>query len=70
MRFWGEHTKKNIKKAVIRHFYDETAEFDLVNSYNKHVLKIHEDDEAVANYTDFLNFTEDLDALITNVLSD
>lgn len=69
VRFWGEHTKKNIKKAVIRHFYDETAEFDLVNSYNKHVLKIHEDDEAVANYTDFLNFTEDLDALITNVLN-
>lgn len=69
VRFWGESTKKNIKKAVIRNFYDETAEFDLVNSYNKHVLHIAESEQAVADYAEFLQFTEDLDALITNVLN-
>ena len=53
----------------IRSVIDETAEFSLVNSYNKHILGIAPDDKAVAEYKEYLQFTEDLDAQIIRDLS-
>lgn len=35
IRVWEHPTKPVLKKAIIRSVIDETAEFDLVNSYNK-----------------------------------
>ncbi len=69
IRTYEKPTKAVLKKAVIRAVIDETAEFDLVNSYNKHVLGIAENDDAVAEYKEYLQFTEDLDAQIVSDLS-
>lgn len=69
IRTFNKPTKANIKKAIIRSVLDETAEFDLVNSYNKHVLGVAVDEKAVADYKEYLQFTEDLDVLLVNTLS-
>lgn len=64
IRTWNKPTKANLKKAIIRSIIDETAEFDLVNSYNKHILGIVPNDAAVAEYKEYLQFTEDLDKML------
>ena len=69
IRTFNKPTKANIKKAIIRSVLDEKAEFDLVNSYNKHVLGVAVDEKAVADYKEYLQFTEDLDVLLVNTLS-
>lgn len=69
IRTWNKPTKANLKKAIIRSIIDETAEFDLVNSYNKHVLGVAPNDKAVADYKEYLQITEDLDVLLVNTLS-
>ena len=69
IRTFDKPTKANIKRAIIRSVLDETAEFDLVNSYNKHILGVAVDDNAVVAYKEYLQFTEDLDVLLINTLS-
>lgn len=64
IRIWEKPTKHILKKAIIRSFLDETEEFNLVNSYNKHVLEIKVDLDAVENYKDYLTFTEDVDTML------
>ncbi|MCM1165204.1 MAG: hypothetical protein NC110_00320 [Ruminococcus sp.] len=68
VRTFNAPTKANLKKAIIRAIVDETAEFDLVNSYNKHVMGIKVDEEAVQRYKEFLAFTEELDAALVESL--
>ena len=69
VRTFEKPTKANLKRVFIRSVIDETAEFDLVNSYNKHVMGIAPDEKAVAEYKEYLKFTEDLDAQIIRDLS-
>lgn len=69
VRTFNKPTKENLKKTIIRSVIDETAEFDLVNSYNKHVLGVSVNESAVAEYKEYLQFTEDLDALLIETLS-
>lgn len=69
VRTFDKPTKANLKRVFIRSVIDETAEFALVNSYNKHILGIAPDDRAVAEYKEYLQFTEDLDAQIMKDLS-
>lgn len=69
IRVWEHPTKPVLKKAIIRSVIDETAEFDLVNSYNKDFMGIKKDAKAVADYTEYLQFTEDVDAMLVNDLS-
>ena len=69
VRTFDKPTKANLKRVFIRSVIDDTAEFDLVNSYNKHVIGIAPDDKAVAEYKEYLQFTEDLDAQIIRDLS-
>ena len=69
VRTFDKPTKANLKRVFIRSVIDETAEFALVNSYNKHILGIAPDDKAVAEYKEYLRFTEDLDAQIIRDLS-
>lgn len=69
VRTFKTPTKANLKKEIIRHFVDESAEFDLVNSYNKHILGITKDEKAVVDYKEYLQFTEDLDAMLLTDLS-
>ena len=69
VRTFDKPTKANVKRVFIRSVIDETAEFSLVNSYNKHILGIAPDDKAVAEYKEYLRFTEDLDAQIIRDLS-
>lgn len=64
IRIWNKPTKANLKKVIIRSIVDESAEFDIVNSYNKDVLGIKLDTTAVDNYREYLLFTEDLDAML------
>lgn len=69
VRTFNTPTKANLKKAIIRALVDETAEFDLVNSYNKHVLGIKVDEAAVVRYKDFLNLTEEIDTALVAILN-
>ena len=69
VRTFDKPTKANLKRVFIRSVIDETAEFALANSYNKHILGIAPDDKAVAEYKEYLRFTEDLDAQIIRDLS-
>lgn len=69
VRTFNQPTKSNLKRVIIRSVLDETAEFDLVNSYNKHILGVAVNDDAVAEYKEYLQFTEDLNALLLNTLS-
>ena len=69
VRTFDKPTKANLKRVFIRSVIDETAEFSLVNKYNKHILGIAPDDKAVAEYKEYLQFTEDLDAQIIRDLS-
>ena len=69
VRTFDKPTKANLKRVFIRSVIDETAEFSLVNSYNKHILGIAPDDKAVSEYKEYLQFTEDLDAQIIRDLS-
>ena len=64
IRVWENPTKAVLKKAIIRSVVDESGEFDIVNSYNKHVLGVHIDEQAVMDYKEYLQFTEDLDAML------
>lgn len=64
IRIWTTPTKASVKRSIIRSVIDESEEFNLINSYNKHILGIHQDDAAVAEYKEFLAFTEDLDDAI------
>ena len=69
VRTFAKPTKANLKRVFIRSVIDETAESDLVNSYNKHVMGIAPDEKAVAEYKEYLKFTEDLDNQIVSDLS-
>lgn len=69
-RCWGNPAKNIIERAVIRSLLDDCSEFDLVNSYNKHVLGIVKDTKAVAAYKEFLQFTTDLGEQISTDLAE
>jgi hypothetical protein len=64
IRIWENPTKGILKKAIIRSVVDESAEFAIINAYNKHVLKVKIDTDAVNGYKEYLQFTEDVDALL------
>lgn len=64
IRILEKPTKGKVKKAIIRSVLDESAEFSLVNSYNKHVLKIKVDATAVDEYKEYLTFTEDVETML------
>jgi hypothetical protein len=66
---WGRPTKALLKREIIRSKVDESAELAIVNAYSKHVLQVKVDEEAVENYKRFLQFTEDLDAMLVTDLS-
>ena len=69
VRIWETPKKGVIKKAIIRSVLDESAEFNLVNSYNKHTLKIKVDATAVDKYKEYLLFTEEVEALLVQDFS-
>lgn len=69
VRGYNKATKRNVKRVIIRSVIDETQEFDLVNSYNKCVLGIVTDKSAIDKYKEYLQFTEDLEAVLEKDLS-
>lgn len=69
VRVWSQPTKSILKKAIIRSVIDESAEFALINSYNKHILEIKIDILAVYAYKEYLAFTEDVENLLSNHLN-
>ena len=64
IRIWGKPQKASLKRAIIRSILDESEEFKIVNSYNKHILGVKLDESAVDNYKEYLQLTEDLDAML------
>ena len=69
LRIYETPTKSVLKRAIIRSVVDGSAEFNIVNSYNKHVLGIKIDESAVTNYIEYLQFIEDLDAMLVSDLN-
>lgn len=61
----SEPTKAAVKKAIIRSVIDVSEELALINDYNKHILKIKEDADAVGRYKAFLQFMVDLDEMLS-----
>lgn len=70
IRIWEQPTKSTLKKAIIRSVIDETEELGIVNAYNKHILGIKQDVQAVEDYKEFLQFTEDLDIMLSSELKE
>lgn len=62
-KIWGSPTRATIVKAVIREEIDETAEFNLINSYNAAVnglLDEAETDEAKERYFTHLRRVQEI----------
>lgn len=64
IRIWEHPTKSILKKAIIRSLVDDAEELAIVNAYNKHILGIKVCEQAVEDYKEFLQFTEDLDSML------
>lgn len=64
IRIWEHPTKDVLKKAILRSVVDETMELGIINAYNKHILGIKKNQQAVEDYKQFLLFTEEVDALL------
>lgn len=54
LELFGLPNYKDCVKAVIRHFYTQEEEFDLINSYNKSIIN-SEPDEDYKNYLNLLS---------------
>lgn len=66
IRIWEKPTKAVLKKAIIRSLVDESAEFAIINAYNKHVLGININESAVGNYKEYLRVVEELDVMLNS----
>lgn len=64
VRFFGLVDRNTIKKAIIREHLTETEEFSIINKFNAHNLGIAIDETAVTKYTDYLNYTFSIDAIL------
>lgn len=54
VRIFGELTRDNITKAVLRERRDEAEEMDLVNRYNSYVLGISDNEADLTDYQAYL----------------
>ena len=70
IRIWEKPTRSSFKKAIIRSIIDETEELSIVNAYNKHILGVKKNQQAVEEYKDFLLLTEDLDRMLGNEIKE
>ena len=67
VKIWGRPTREGLVKAVIRDEVDESAEFDLVNSYNaaqEGILDGEHAEKAKADYIAYLRRVQDIKAQI------
>lgn len=67
IRIWEKPTRSVLKKAIIRSVIDDAGELAIVNAYNKHVLGVKICEQAVEEYKEFLQFTEDLDEMLNEI---
>lgn len=70
IRIWEHPTKSALKKAIIRSVVDDAEELAIVNAYNKHVLGVKVCEQAVEEYKEFLQFTEDLYKMLNTEIKD
>lgn len=70
VKFWGQPTRAAIVKAMIRAELDETAEFDLVNSYAAANAGILDEDEAAQAKADYTGYLRRLQEIKTQVKAD
>ncbi len=67
VQIWGRPNRAALVKAVIRYEIDETAEFDLVNSYNAAnagLLNEQEAEQAKARYIAYLRRLQEIKTMI------
>ena len=68
VQFWGKPTRAALVKAMIRTELDESAEFDLVNSYNaaqEGILTGAEAEKAIADYKGYLRRVQEIKLQVT-----
>lgn len=70
IRMWEKPNHSNVKREIIRSQIDECEEFAIVNKYNMNVLGVHLDDDAVARYKAYLQFTLDIDTMFATVFTE
>ena len=70
IRVWEHPTKPVLKKAIIRSVIDETAEFDLVNSYNAAQEGMLDEAEAARAIADYRAYLRRVQEIKTNAKAD
>ena len=70
VKIWGKPTRSAVVKAVIRNELDETAEFDLVNSYNAAQEGMLDEAEAARAIADYRAYLRRVQEIKTNAKAD
>lgn len=70
VKIWGKPTRGAVVKAVIRDELDETAEFDLVNSYNAAQEGMLDEAEAARAIADYKAYLRRVQEIKTNAKAD
>lgn len=64
VRCGGNPDIDKVKLAIIRDSYDADREFSIINKYNSHQLGVIVNPDAVDNYTEYLNFLNEIDNIL------
>lgn len=70
VKVWGKPTREALVKAVIRDEVDESAEFDLVNSYNAAAEGLLEGDHAEKAKADYIAYLRRVQEIKTQIKND
>lgn len=70
VKIWGKPTRAAVVKAVIRDELDETAEFDLVNSYNAATVGMLDEAEAAEAVEAYKAYLRRVQEIKTNAKAD
>ena len=69
VRVWGKASVSSIKQKVVDLGYSSTERAKLEEDYNKHTLGVKVNENAVKEYIEYLNFTEEVESVIVKSLA-
>lgn len=69
VRVWGKASVSSIKQKVVDLGYSNIERAKLEEDYNKHTLGVKINENAVKEYIEYLNFTEEVESVIVKYLA-
>lgn len=60
----GQPNYKDCVRAIVRSFLTIDEEFDLINSYNSHLLQANDDTSIIEDYQNYLNLLTEIKAKV------